>query len=253
MPTHHHLPGSRWSTLAAVALAASLLVAFTIAGTGPAPVTFPNAPASGGIVVDEARLIAPLDQVDLEGLAIALKRDRGYPITVVTIRSLSAHGASGYTIERYASEMLKAWPPDAERQGYGLTIVVSADDRQARVELGSAWRGTHESRAREILDHLILPAVRRGDFSKAILAGVRGLDAMGRGLRLPGEWFGLMLPEPVAFLAQPWWRIPAIVLAVVLLIGSFTPSGRRRRRRLARVAAGLIGEIREVVGAEGRR
>jgi len=76
---------------------------------------------------------------------------------------------------------------------------------------------------------------------------------MGRGLRLPGEWFGLMLPEPVAFLAQPWWRIPAIVLAVVLLIGSFTPSGRRRRRRLARVAAGLIGEIREVVGAEGRR
>ena len=252
MPTYHHL-GSRWSTLAPVALAASLLVAFTIAGTGPAPVTFPDAPASGGIVVDEARLIAPLDQVDLEGLAIALKRDRSYPITVVTIRSLSAHGANGYTIERYASEMLKAWPPDSDRQGYGLTLVVSAEDRQARIELGSAWRGAHDGRAREILDHLILPAVRRGDFSKGILAGVRGLDAMGRGLSLPGEWFGLMLPEPLAFLAQPWWRMPAIIVGAVLLIGSVTPSGRRRRKRLARVAAGLIGEIRDVVGAEGRR
>jgi uncharacterized protein len=227
-------------------------VAFTFAGTGSAPVLFPTAPPSGGIVVDEARLLAPLDQVDLEGLAIALKRDRGYPITVVTIQSLSAYGAAGYTIERYASEMLKAWPADPERQGYGLTLLVSADDRLARIELGSAWRGTHDGRVRELTDRLILPALRRGDLSKGILTGVRGLDAMGRGLRLPGEWFGLMLPEPLAPLAQPWWLIPAIVLGVVLLIGSVTPSGRRRRKRLARAAAGIMGEIREVV-TEGRR
>jgi len=225
-------------------------VAFTLAGTGSAPVLFPAAPPSGGIVVDEARLIAPLDQVDLEGLAIALKRDRGYPITVVTIQSLSAYGAAGYTIERYASEMLKAWPADPERQGYGLTVLVSADDRLARIELGSAWRGTHDGRVREITDRLILPALRRGDLSKGILAGVRGLDAVGRGFRLPGEWFGWMLPDPLAPLAQPWWLIPAIVVGVPLLIGfSFS----RRRKRLARAAAGLIGEIRQMVGAEGRR
>jgi len=175
-------------------------VAFTLAGTGSAPVLFPAAPPSGGIVVDEARLIAPLDQVDLEGLAIALRRDRGYPITVVTIQSLSAYGATGYTIERYASEMLKAWPADPERQGYGLTLLVSAEDRLARIELGSAWRGTHDGRVREITDRLILPALRRGDLSKGILAGVRGLDAVGRGFRLPGEWFGWMLPDPLA----PW-------------------------------------------------
>ncbi len=228
-------------------------MAFTLAGTGSASVTFPDAPTLGGIVVDEARLLVPLDQVDLEGLALELKRDRGYPITVVTIQSLSAHGATGYTIERYAAEMLKAWPPDTERQGYGLTLLVSADDRLARIELGSAWRGTHEGRAREITDHLILPALRRGNLSKGILAGVRGLDAMGRGLRLPGEWFGLMLPEPLGPLAEPWWRIPAIVAGVVLLIGSVTPVGRRRRRWLRRAAAELVGEIRHVVSAEGRR
>jgi len=149
-------------------------VAFTFAGTGSAPVLFPTAPPSGGIVVDEARLLAPLDQVDLEGLAIALRRDRGYPITVVTIQSLSAYGAAGYTIERYASEMLKAWPADPERQGYGLTLLVSADDRLARIELGSAWRGTHDGRVREITDRLILPALRRGDLSKGILAACEG-------------------------------------------------------------------------------
>jgi len=253
MPTYHRVSGSRWSTLASVGLAASLLVAFTLAGTGSAPVTFPDAPTLGGIVVDEARLIVPLDQVDLEGLAIALKRDRGFPITVVTIRSLAAHGATGYTIERYANEMLQSWPPDTDRQGYGLTLLVSADDRLARIQLGSAWRGTHEGRAREITDHLVLPALRRGDLSKGILAGVRGLDAMGRGLRLPGEWFGWMLPEPLAPLARPWWLIPAIVAGFVLLTGAVTPFGRRPRRRLTRAAAGLVGEIRHVVSAEGRR
>jgi len=252
MATYHHRDGSRWHTLASVALTASLLVGFTLAGTGSAPVSFPAAPPSGGIVVDEAGLLAPLDQVDLEGIAIALKSDRGYPITVVTIRSLSTHGASGYTIERYASEMLKAWPADPERQGYGLTLLVSADDRLARVELGSAWRGTHDGRVREITDRLVSPALRRGDLSKGILAGVRGLDAMGRGYRLPGEWFGWMLPEPLAPLAQPWWLIPAIVLGVPAFIGSAI-SFNRRRKKLARVAAGLIGEIREMVGAEGRR
>ena len=250
MATYHHRCGSRWSTLASVALSASLLVGFTIAGTGSAPVLFPAAPPSGGIVVDEARLIAPLDQVDLEGLAIALRRDLGYPITVVTIQSLSAYGATGYTIERYASEMLKAWPADPERQGYGLTLLVSADDRLARIELGSAWRGTHDGRGRDIADRLVVPALRRGELSKGILAGVRGLDAMGRGFRLPGEWFGLMLPEPLAPLAQPWWLIPAIVVGVPLLIGSLI-SFNRRRKRLVRAAAGLIGEIRQVV--EGRR
>src|SRR4029077_8416217 len=98
----------------------------------------------------------------------------------------------------------------------------------------------------------ILPALRRGDLSKGILAGVRGLDAMGRGLRLPGEWFGWLLPESIALLAQPWWLIPAIVVGVPLLIGSVISFGRRRKR-LARVAAELIGEIRQIVSAEGRR
>ena len=137
MATYHHRCGSRGSTLASVALSASLLVAFTLAGTGSAPVLFPAAPPSGGIVVDEARLIAPLDQVDLEGLAIALKRDRGYPITVVTIQSLSAHGAAGYTIERYAAAMLKAWS-------------ASGSDRCARCRRGfrpARCRGSHAARS----------------------------------------------------------------------------------------------------------
>ena len=245
MATHHHRSGGRWSTIPSLAaLMVGLLGAVPLAGTGPAQVTFPDAPGPGQIVVDEARLIVPLHQVDLEGLAGELKREHGYPVTVVTIRSLSAHGAAGYSIERYTSEMVRGWPPDAGRQAYGLTLLVSADDRLARIELGSAWSGVHERRAREIMDHLILPAFRRGELSQGILAAVKGFDAMGRGRRLPGEsLFGWLIPEFLAPADQPWWFMPAIVAGVVVLVGGAISLARSGRRGLAWAAAGFFGAI----------
>lgn len=245
MPTDHHRPRARWSTGASlIVLMVGLLGAVPLAGTGPVLVTFPTAPAPGRFVVDEASLLVPLHQVDIEGLAGELKREHGYPVTVVTIRSLAAHGATGYTIERYASEMLKQWPPDADRQGYGLTLLVSADDRLARIELGSAWHGTHDGRAREIMDHLILPAFRRGELSAGILAAVKGFDAMGRGRRLPGESrFGWLIPAAVAPADQPWWFMPAVAAVVIALVGAVISLARSGRKGLAWAAAGFLGAI----------
>jgi len=158
---------------------------------------------------------------------------------VVTIRSLSAQRAAAYSIERYASEMLRAWSLDADRRSYGLTLLVSADDRLARIELGSAWTGAHDGRARQIMDRLILPAFRRGDLSQGIVAGVQGFDAMGRGLELPGEpHLGWLMPA-----TQPWWLIPAIAGGILVLIGAVISLGRSGRKGLAWAAAGFIGAI----------
>jgi uncharacterized protein len=244
MGTHHHRSRARWSTIASLAVLTVGLLGAVPLGGGPVQIAFPAAPAPGGFVVDDARLIAPFDQVDLEGLAAELRREHGYPITVVTIRSLAAQGASGYTIERYASEMLKSWPPDADRQGYGLTLLVSANDRLARIELGSAWRGAHEGRAREIMDHLILPAFRRGEMSKGILAGVKGFDALGRGRRLPGEsMFGWLIPAALAPEDQPWWLMPAMAAGVTLLLLAVISLARSGRKGLAFAVGGFLGVI----------
>jgi len=245
MPTYHHRSPLRWNIIASLAvLLIGFLGAVPLPGTGPAQVAFPAAPEPGRFVVDEARLIAPLHQVDLEGIAGELKREHGYPVTIVTIRSLSSHGATGYTIERYASEMLKSWPPNAERQNYGLTLLVSADDRLARIELGSAWRGVHDGRAKEIMDHLILPKFRRGQLSEGILAAVKGFDAMGRGRRLPGEsMFGWLVPEFVAPADQPWWFLPAVAAGIIALIAGIISLARSGRKGLAWAVAGFFGVI----------
>ena len=245
MPIYRHPSRVCWSTVAAlVVVAIGFIGAVPFAATGPAQVAFPPAPGRGAAVVDEAKLIAPMHQVDIEVLASELKREHGYPVTVVTIRSLSAYGATGYAIERYMSEMLKSWPLDAERQGYGLTLLVSADDRLARIELGSAWAGTHDGRAREIMDHLILPAFRRGQLSQGILNAVRGFDAMGRGKRLPGESaFGWLVPAALAPADQPWWLVPAIAAGILALIAGAISLARSGRKGLAWAIVGFFGVI----------
>jgi len=245
MPTHHPRSRTRWSIIPSlIVLMVAFVGAVPLASTGPAQVAFPPAPVRGAAVVDEARLIAPMQQVDIETLAAELKREHGYPVTVVTIRSLASYGATGYTIERYTAEMLKTWPLDAERQGYGLTLLVSADDRLARIELGSAWRGVHDRRAQEIMDHLILPAFRRGELSQGILNAVRGFDAMGRGRRLPGESaFGWLVPAALAPADQPWWYVPAILAGIALLIAGIISLARSGRKGLAWAIAGFFGVI----------
>jgi len=205
-------------------------VAGPLVGTGWSQVTFPAPPPSGSFVLDQAKLITPTHRQEIDRIATALNRERGYPVTVVTVRSLAAQRATGYTIERYAAEMLRAWNLDADRRGYGLLLLVAADDRQARIELGSAWGGAHDGRVREVMNSMILPAFRRGDFSQGILDGVQGFDAMGRGLALPTS-------------PQPWWLIPAIAAGALVLIGAVVSVSRGGRRSLAWAAAAFVGGI----------
>lgn len=230
MARHQHPQNVRWSAVVRLALFSCLLVAGPLAHDGWGQVSFPALPASGTFLSDAVGLVSPEHRQEIDRLAGALNRDHGYPVSVVTIRSLGAQRAAGYTIERYASEMLRAWNLDADRRGYGLLLLVAADDRLARIELGSAWGHTHDGRVREIMDALILPAFRRGDFSQGILDGVRGFDALGRGLALPTS-------------PRPWWFFPAIAAGGLVLIGAVVSFGRGGRKSLAWAAAAFVGGI----------
>jgi uncharacterized protein len=239
MTTHDHPTRSSGRSLALLLLS-SLLLLGPLADRAFSQVVFPALPPSGTFVVDDAKLLTPAHRQEVDRIAGALNRERGYPVTVVTIRSLAAQRAAGYTIERYASEMVKAWNLDPDRRGYGLLLLVAADDRQARIELGAAWKGVHDGRSRDVMDRLILPAFRSGDLSRGIVAGVQGFDAMGRGLPLPSDGILAALGS-VAEL--PWWLIPAGAALVLVLIGGVFSFRRSGRKGLAWVVAGFVGGI----------
>lgn len=182
-------------------------------------IAFPERPnvSKGTWVVDEAHLIAAPELAEINSVASQLMKEEQVPLLVVTIDSLMAKDAGHFTIERYAGALFDSWGIGSERRNYGMLLLVSNGDHKARIELGKAWAGQHDADAQKIMQTLIIPQFRQGKFSEGILAGVRGMDSMARGLQLP---------KP----KQPWWALPLFALSIVAIIGvivSLFRSGRK--------------------------
>jgi uncharacterized membrane protein YgcG len=180
-----------------VVLTATVVAVACVAGASTKAI-YPAPPPPGRIISDAAGLIDKEDGAEIERLGAALLAEKGYPVAVVTIRSLAGQGAE-YPIDRYALELMQSWRHEERFRTYGMLLLVAAGDRKARIQLGSAWGGAHDDRARRIMDRMILPEFRDGDLSSGILAGVRGFDAMGRQVALPQVDGGCCLRP-----ARPW-------------------------------------------------
>lgn len=229
---------------------------------------FPAPPPAGRFTNDAAGLIKKEHAPEIDRLAGALLAQRGYPVRIVTIRSLEAQDAEDYTIEEYAAELIQSWRDDQRFQQYGMLLLVAADDRKARIQLGSAWGDAHDDRARRVMDRMIVPAFKRGDFSAGILEGVRGFDAMGRQLTLaeldPPWWVpsipgvnldGLEVSLPGGMsLDGQWFMLPALAAGVLVLLVGLVSVARRGRKSWAWAAAAFVLTIfvsRAVSAARG--
>jgi uncharacterized protein len=220
------------------------LVAGPVVPDAIAKPSFPSPPPPGRFISDGAGLVGKEHGAEIARLGSALLTEKRFPISVVTIRSLAAQGADGYTIERYAAELLQSWREDEAARTYGMLLLVAAEDRTARIQLGSAWGTAHDDRARTVMNRLILPAFRRGEFSAGILEGVRGFDAMGRQLALPTNqpwWMPVELPiEGPSVLGEPWWALPALVGGGLVVLVGLIAIAKGGRKSWAWAAAAFI-------------
>lgn len=147
--------------------------------------TLPDKPPSSSFYVDEAGLINAEDGAELNKIALKLLEEKRIPLFVVTIKSLESHRASGMSVEEYARELFDGWGIGYPEWNYGMLLLVSERDRKARIEFGKAWDHRHDPEAYDIMQNLIIPRFQSNDYSLGILEGVRGLDAVARGLKLP--------------------------------------------------------------------
>lgn len=155
--------------------------------------TFPQRPAQGEFVLDEAILIHAGDQQQIEAVCQKLLREEQIPIVVVTIPSLAKY--DGRNIESYTRALFDNWGIGSQKGNYGILLLVSVGDRKARIELGAAWAGAKGDTARMIMQDIMVPNFKKGDYSSGILQGVQALDTMARGnsVRKTGSWTPLLL------------------------------------------------------------
>lgn len=168
-------------------------------------VKFPDKPPGSDFFVDQAELISSEDKTEINSIASTLLSEEDIPIFVVTISSLAAYEASSQTIETYATALFNEWAIGSPERNYGILVLVSRGDRRARIELGADWGHSHDRAALDVMNNLIIKQFKRNNYSLGILDGVRGLDAMARGLALPKA-------------TAPWWFLPALIIGVILLV-----------------------------------
>ena len=176
-------------------------------------VEFPERPDERGFINDSADLIDAGDYEEIRSLADSLLTDKAVPVIVVTISSLSDYNAYN-GIESYARDLFNQWGVGLPEWNYGILLLISVQDRKARIELGGDWGYSKNDDTDLIMDTLIIPAFKRGDFSGGIAAGVRGLDAMARDLAIPSP------PKPA-------WYYPLMIGLAFLVI--FTAVSLYRR------------------------
>jgi uncharacterized protein len=125
--------------------------------------------------------------------------------------------AGDTTIENYSKALFNKWGIGYQDRNYGTLLLASIGDRKARIELGQDWAQSYYVKSQEIMNTLIIPEFKKENYANGILQGVKGIDAMTRGLNLP---------PPV----QPWWVIPACIAAIIFCIDfiiSLFRSGRK--------------------------
>jgi uncharacterized protein len=169
-------------------------------------------PAERGFILDQAQLLTSYDQETIRAACDKLLTDKATPILVVTIDSISTYAEPGTRIETFAMLLFNQWQiGHAQLHGQdwntGILLLVAKSDRKARIELGAGWGRTKDAEAQRIMNDLIIPRFKQGDYSTGIRDGVDGLDKMAR---------GLALPKP----PTPWWHYA--VAAGCVALGIFT-------------------------------
>ncbi|WDI44881.1 TPM domain-containing protein [Bremerella sp. P1] len=147
-------------------------------------------PGDREFVRDLAEMITPEDEEKIREVCDKLLTDKETPIIVITIDSMAQHGGEGLRIETFATLLFDQWgighaQINGQEWNTGILLLVSKNDRKARIELGGGWGRREDGLCRQIMDEQIIPRFKLEQFSEGIVAGVESLDLMARKLELP--------------------------------------------------------------------
>lgn len=169
-------------------------------------------PGDREFVRDLAGMLDDDSTKQIKEICDKLLTDKATPIIVVTIESMAKHGGADMRIETFATLLFNQWQIghaklDDQDWNTGILVLVSQNDRKARIELGAGWGRREDQLCQQIMDDYIISHFKQGQFPQGILAGVEALDKMARKLELPVK------PR------SPW---EYVIIAVVIGLGIFT-------------------------------
>ena len=138
-------------------------------------------PPLSGRVVDQTATLSGGDIASLTQSLQSLETRKGSQIAVLIVPTTAPE-----TIEQYSLRVAEAWKIGRKKIDDGALLVVAKDDRKLRIEVGYGLEGAlNDVTAKRIIDEVITPRFRNGDFAGGISAGVERMIGVIDGEKLP--------------------------------------------------------------------
>jgi len=180
-------------------------------------------------IVDLTNTLSTSQRQSLDARLRDFEQRKGSQIAVLIIAQTAPEA-----IEPYAIRVAEQWKLGRKNVDDGAILVVAKDERALRIEVGYGLEGAlNDAISKRIVDDIIVPYFRNGDFYGGISSGI---DAMMR--VVDGE----PLPEPPTSSAAPAGAagmLPLLFFAALLLGGVMRANFGRGKGAL--IAGTLLG------------
>lgn len=215
--------------------ARALLFAFLICWPFAASAQVAVPPLTGR-VVDQTATLSASDADALTQRLKDLETRKGSQVAVLIVPTTQPE-----SIEQFSIRVAEAWKIGRKKIDDGALLVVAKNDRKLRIEVGYGLEGAlPDVTARRIIDEIIVPRFRTGDFAGGISAGVDRIIRIidGEPLPKPAPEVSHSVDPGMFFdiIFSPFGFIGFVAIAGILrgLLGRLLGSG---------VTAGVVGAI----------
>ncbi len=138
-------------------------------------------PPLTGRVVDQTATLSKADIARLEQKLQAFEGRKGSQIAILIVPTTTPEA-----IEQYAFRVVEQWKLGRKRVDDGALLLIAKDDRKLRIEVGYGLEGAlNDATAKRIIDEIITPRFKTGDFSGGINTGVDRMIRVIDGEPLP--------------------------------------------------------------------
>lgn len=184
-------------------------------------------------VMDQTGTLDNAQRQQLEDKLAAFESSQGTQIVVLLVPTTQPEDVAAY-----ANRVFNAWKPGRKGIGDGLLLVVAKQDRKIRIEVGRTLEGAiPDLAAKRVIDEVMTPAFRQGDFAGGLDQAADRLMALIRGEGLPAP------AGPPSSAGEVDWMNLALLLFIALPV-----IGAVARRLLGHklgtlITGGLVGLV----------
>lgn len=195
--------------LSALRSALALLALLAI-GIAQAAAGLVEVPALNGRIVDRSATLTKDELGRLEQRLREFEDRKGSQVAVLIVPNTRPEA-----IEQYAIRVAEQWKIGRKNVDDGAILVVAKDDRALRIEVGYGLEGVlNDATSKRIIEEIIVPRFKDGDFYGGIDAGVTAMIRVIDGEQLPP-------PVPAKRTSEdPERLLPAIFVAALVLGGA---------------------------------